>query len=175
MREERDRNIMLDSLGLTVSYLVVLAALLCMLLYTPWHWLYKAMMILIVSVFFYVTYFSIPEFYGWPTAQHRPQKLQIIAIYIDAPNKIYLWGHDLDYGIAGTRPRAYEFNYSTKLNESLNEASNKLKKGFPMIGEFVPLPNTAKRITEGEAIERPDDFNLIIYDVPEALAPSGEK
>ncbi len=44
-----------------------------------------------------------------------------------------------------------------------------------MIGEFVPLPNTGKRITEGQPIERPDDFNLIIYDVPEALAPSGEK
>lgn len=166
---------MLDSLGLIVSYLILIAVLLCMLLYTPWHWLYKSLLIIFVSAFFYVSYFSISDFYGWPTAHHRPQKLQIIAIYIDAPNKIYLWGHDLEAGIAGTRPRAYEFKYSAKLNNSLHAASNKLKKGFPMIGEFVPAPSTIRKVGDGEPINRPDEFDLKIYDVPEALAPSGEK
>ncbi len=166
---------MLDSFGLIISYFILLAALLCMLLYTPWHWIYKSMMIICVSLFYYVTYFSITEFYGWPTANHRPEKLQIVAIYIDAPNKIYLWGHDLKLGIAGKRPRAYELNYSTKLNSSLNEASNKLKKGFPMIAEFVPAPNASVRKVEGETKINLDDFDLVIYDVPEALAPIGEK
>lgn len=166
---------MLDSFGLIISYFILLAALLCMLIYTPWHWIYKSLMIISVSLFYYVTYFSITEFYGWPTANHRPEKLQIVAIYIDAPNKIYLWGHDLKLGVAGKRPRAYELNYSTKLNSSLNEASNKLKKGFPMIAEFIPSTNSDVRKVEGETKINRDDFDLVIYDVPEALAPSGEK
>ena len=166
---------MLDSFGLIISYFILLAALLCMLIYTPWHWVYKSLMIISVSLFYYVTYFSITEFYGWPTANHRPEKLQIVAIYIDAPNKIYLWGHDLKFGVAGKRPRAYELNYSTKLNSSLNEASNKLKKGFPMIAEFIPSTNSDVRKVEGETKINRDDFDLVIYDVPEALAPAGEK
>ena len=163
---------MLDSFGLIISYFVLLSIVLCMLLYTPWHWTYKAVMIISASLFYYVTYFSITEFYGWPTANHRPEKLQIVAIYIDAPNKIYLWGHDLKLGVAGTRPRAYELNYSTKLNSSLNEASNKLKKGFPMIAEFVPSDNSNVRKVEGEAKINTDGFDLVIYDVPEQLAPT---
>ena len=166
---------MLDSFGLIISYFILLAALLCMLIYTPWHWVYKSLMIISVSLFYYVTYFSITEFYGWPTANHRPEKLQIVAIYIDAPNKVYLWGHDLKLGVAGKRPRAYELNYSTKLNSSLNEASNKLKKGFPMIAEFIPSTNSDVRKVEGETKINRDDFDLVIYDVPEALAPGGEK
>ena len=166
---------MLDSFGLIISYFILLAALLCMLIYTPWHWIYKSLMIISVALFYYVTYFSITEFYGWPTANHRPEKLQIVAIYIDAPNKVYLWGHDLKLGVAGKRPRAYELNYSTKLNSSLNEASNKLKKGFPMIAEFIPSTNSDVRKVEGETKINRDDFDLVIYDVPEALAPSGEK
>ena len=166
---------MLDSFGLIISYFVLLSIVLCMLLYTPWHWTYKAVMVMSVSLFYYVTYISITEFYGWPTANHRPEKLQIVAIYSDTPNKIYLWGHDLKFGVAGTRPRAYEFNYSTKLNSSLNDASNKLKKGFPMIPEFVPsVPSTARK-GEGEAKSNTDGFDLVIYDVPEALAPVSEK
>ena len=166
---------MLDSFGLMISYFVLLASVLCMLLYTPWHWSYKAVMVIFVSLFYYATYFSITEFYGWPTANHKPEKLQIVAIYIDAPNKIYLWGHDLKRGVAATRPRAYELNYSTKLNSSLNEASNKLKKGFPMIAEFVPTSNTARRLAEGETKLNLEGYNLVIYDVPEALTPVGEK
>lgn len=165
---------MLDSFGLICAYVVLAGLLVAMLFYSNWPFLIKTLMVFIVSGFFYITYYSIPDFFGWPTAHHRPDKLQIVAIYIDAPNKIYLWGHDMDQGIAGTRPRAYEFNYTTALNNSLNKASNKLKKGFPMIGEFRP-PSGVRQVGEGMPLEKPDDFDLIIYDVPEGLVPNAEK
>ncbi len=166
---------MFDSLGLVTAYVVLVTLLLVMLIYSPWHWILKSLMVVVVSAFFYVTYYSIPDFFGWPTADHRPGKLQIVAIYIDAPNKIYLWGHDLDLGIVGKRPRAYEFKYTTTLNNTLNKASNKLKKGFPMIAEFRKATSAMQQSAEGESIQRQDDFDLMIYDVPEAMVPPAGK
>lgn len=160
----------LDSFGLVLAYVVLAVLLLFLVLYVSWHWGVKVVMILVVSGFFYVTYLSIPDFFGWPTAHYRPEKLRLVAIYIDAPRKIYLWGHDLKEGIAAARPRAFELDYSERLNNSLNKAANKLKKGFPMIGEFRP-PQNSKAFGEG-LLTKPDDFELVIYDVPEQLAPT---
>ncbi len=164
----------LDSFGLVASFVVLAVLLALLLLYTNWPWLVKGAMIVAVSGFFYVTYHSIPQFFGWPTAHHMPEKLRLVAIYIDAPNKIFLWGHDMAYGVAGQRPRAYEMVYTTKLNDSLNKAAHKLKKGFPMMAEIRPIASSVAQKSDGE-IKEVDEFDLLIFDVPEGLAPSGEK
>jgi hypothetical protein len=165
----------LDSFGLVTAYVVIAALLLVMLVITNWHWVFKALSVIFVSGFFYVTYHSLPDFMGWPTAYERPDKMQVVAIYIDAPNKVYLWGHDMAEGIAGQRPRAYELKYTTRLNNSLNIASHKIKKGFPMIAEFRPSQPTQTLKGDGLEKEPLDEFELIFYDVPAGLAPSGKK
>jgi len=55
---------MLDSFGLVSAYVALSLLLLAMLLYTSWPWIVKAVMICAVSVFFYTTYLSIPDFFG---------------------------------------------------------------------------------------------------------------
>ena len=161
---------MMESYGLVASYVVLAGLLLAALFYSPWPWLLKALMVGLVSVFFYMTYLSIPDFYGWPTAHDRPNKLRLVAVYIDAPHKVYLWGHDLDEGLEARRPRAFELPYSERLNNSLNKAANKLKKGFPMIGEFRKAP-AVNPLGEGHLKDR-DELELVIYDVPEGLGPA---
>lgn len=164
---------MLDSYGLVAAYVVLVVLLLLMLLYLRWHWLAKLVMVGFASLFFYVSYLSIPDYFGWPTANYRPEKLRLVAIYIDAPRKIYLWGHDLSEGLGEARPRAYELQYTERLNNALNKAANKLKKGFPMIGEFRRAP-AVEPLGEGFLTDE-DDLDMVIYDVPEALAPGGKK
>ncbi len=158
---------MFESFGLIASYVVLAVLLLLVLFYSHWHWVVKAVLIGSVSAFFYVTYLSIPDFFGWPTTHYRTDKLRIVAIYIDAPHKVYLWGHDLGDGLEARRPRAFELAYSERLNNSLNKAANKLKKGFPMIGEFRKAP-AVNPLGEGHLTDR-DELELVIYDVPEAL------
>lgn len=165
----------LDSFGLVSSYVVLGALLLVMLVYSRFHWVVKGLLVLFVSSFFYVAYHSLPDFMGWPTSYERPDKMQVVAIYIDAPNKVYLWGHDMALGISGQRPRAYELPYTTRLNNSLNIASHKIKKGFPMIAEFRPPLKTQALKGDGLEKEPLDEFELIFYDVPAGLAPSGKK
>ncbi len=166
---------MLDSFGLVSAYVSLSLLLLAMLLYTSWSWILKAVMISAVSMFFYITYLSIPDFFGWPTAHHQPEKLQLVALYIDAPNKIYLWGHDLALGVEGRRPRAYELTYTVKLNDTLNKASHRLKKGFPMIVELRPIAPVQGQIKNGELNQSEDLIDLLIYDVPEQLLPAEKK
>lgn len=165
---------LLDSFGLVAAYMVLVVLLVMMLIYSSWPWLLKALMIGVVSCFFYVTYHSIPEFFGWPTANHKPEKMQLVAVYIDAPNKIFLWGHDMAYGVEARRPRAYEMAYTTRLNDQLNKAAHKLKKGFPMIAELRPVASGRVANKDGDLVER-DEFDLLIYDVPEGLTPAGKK
>jgi len=98
-----------------------------------------------------------------------------MALYIDAPNKIYLWGHDLALGVEGRRPRAYELTYTTKLNDTLNKASHRLKKGFPMIVELHPIAPVQGQIKNSELNQSQDLFYLLIYDVPEQLLPAEKK
>ncbi len=165
----------LDSLGLVSAYVALAVLLLVILIYSRAPMLIKGALIMIVSAFYYVTFLSIPDFFGWPTAHVTPKHLQIVAIHVDAPNKIYFWGHDIEDGVALRRPRAYELTYTTKLADSLNKASNKLKKGFPMMGEFRPVESQVQRSGEGEAARQQDQFELIILDMPEAMVPSGKK
>lgn len=165
---------MFDSFGLLIAYLALGVLLLVVLVYSRAPILIKGGLIVLVSAFYYVTYLSVPDFFGWPTPHHTPKQLQIVAIHVDAPNKIYFWGHDLQDGAALKRPRAYEFDYTANLYNSINKASNKLKKGFPMIGEFRPVQTPVSRVGEGETREPQDRFELILFDVPEALLP-GEK
>ena len=163
----------LDSFGLLVAYVVVVVLLLAVVLYHSWHWLLKLGLIGVVSAFFYVTYLSIPDFFGWPTAHDRPEKIQLVAIYIDAPRKIYLWGHDLSRGLERRRPRAYELPYSERLRNSLNKAENKLKKGFLMIGE-LRAASAVNPLGEGH-LKLEKGLELVIYDMPESLLPAAKK
>ncbi len=164
---------MLDSFGLLMAYVVLVALHLLVLFYHHWHWLVKLGMVCCVSLFFYVTYLSIPDFFGWPTPHERPQKIQLVAVFIDAPRKIYLWGHDLEAGLDRRRPRAYELPYSERVHDALRGAQNKLKKGMPMIGELrtrtAPSPNGEGAVREFEPLD------LILYDMPEGLIPEGKK
>ena len=164
---------MLDSYGLVLAYVVVAGLLLIVLLYHHWHPLVKLGLVCFVSLFFYVTYLSIPDLLGWPTPNERPQKIQLVAVFIDAPRKVYLWGHDLQAGLARRRPRAYELPYTERLHDALRRAQNKLKNGMPMIGELrmmaVPSLEGEGRAPGNEQLE------LIIYDMPEGLVPQRKK
>ena len=165
----------LDSFGLTTAYIALAVLLLVLLVYSRAPLLLKGAMIMLVSAFYYVTFLSLPDFFGWPTAHVKPKHLQIVAIHIDAPNKIYFWGHDVNDGVALKRPRAYELTYTTKLADSLNKASNKLKKGFPMMGEFIPTQVQPQRSGDDGALKEQDKFELIIFDMPEGMVPPGGK
>ena len=163
----------LDALGLIAAYIALAVILLGMLLYSNWHWLLKAAAIMMLSLFYYVSYFSYPSLMGWPTSRDLPKRFHLIAIFVDAPRKIYFWGSDLKHGADVSVPRSFELPYSKALHAKMEEAGHKLKKGFPIIGEFQASPSKGLVGGAGQS-ETKANIKLEFMDVPADFVPNAK-
>ena len=159
-----------EATGLIVAYVVVAGLLLSLNLHSAWSWRVKAIMNLVVVGFFWVTYTSWPGLLGWPTARELPRQFYLHAVNIDEPYRIYLWGTDLDHGLGTTTPRAFSLPYSTKLHDTVDKATRKLRKGLPVIGQV------SKQAVDEEDLSlleqtRTVDTDIVFIDAPDALVP----
>lgn len=168
----------LGAAGLVAAYVVLGILLISLNLYSKWAWPIKVAGILVVAVFYVVTYRSIPPMLGWPTAQSLPERFNLVALYVQEPDKttgdegaIYLWVTDLDKGFTNVRPRSHKVAFSAELHQKVVEAGSKLRKGLPQLGETKEAelgPNGTPRDTteQGQA-----SASIDFYDLPDPLFP----
>jgi len=150
---------------------VLIAVLLLSLnFYSNWHWLVKIVATTLATGFFVVTYHSYSAILGWPTKREVPSQFYLHAVQVVEPEKIYLWGTDLDRGMGSTVPRAYGLAYTAKLHDKVNKASRKLRKGLPVIGQVAKTAAVTRETVNGEQINVAGD-DLVFVDAPQALVP----
>jgi len=160
----------LDTTGLIVAYILIAILLLGLNLHSSWNWLLKCVVNIIVVAFLWVTYQSWPGILGWPTERDLPRQFYLHAINIDEPNRIYLWGADIDQGLGRTVPRSYSLPYSTKLHDSVDKAGRKLRKGLPVIGQVVNNAASTEQISSLEQVQTADT-DIVFIDAPQGLIP----
>ena len=80
---------------------------------------------------------------GWPTDDTLPQRFNLVAIYVQEPDKssgaegeIFLWATDMAKGPRGAEPRAYRVPFTGALHAKVVAAGNKIRKGLPQLGEI---------------------------------------
>lgn len=129
-------------LALVGMYVVLAVLLLAMLLYSRAHWAMKAAVIVLVSAFYPVSYFSLMALLGWPTAQRLPERFRLISAQVYEPDEmkgrqgaIYLWVASLSESAGRVMPRAYEVTYSEGLHQKVQNAKKSLDQGTPQMGE----------------------------------------
>jgi hypothetical protein len=127
-------------LGLTAGFVFVVVLLLALNLRTPFHWSIKSGVILLALVFYIVTLYSLPGFYGWPTREPLPQKFLLVGMDVREPRNesdagiIYMWiVSSLE---TNSKPRAYELPYSPELHSRLTAAKKRMEFGHDMAGEL---------------------------------------
>lgn len=132
------------SAGLIVSYTVLAVLLLAMLLYSPFHWGVKAVVVVLVTAFYPISYVSLVDLLGWPTGTRLPDRFRLVAAQVYEPDKtqgtpgeIYLWVTALSDNAGRSTPRAYKISYSAALHGKLDEAEKGLKNGTEQMGEVV--------------------------------------
>jgi hypothetical protein len=110
----------LGATGLITAYVVIGLLLLSINLYSKWSWPVKAATIVITSIFYIVTYFSIPPLLGWPTSGRLPERFRLLAIHVQEPNKtldlegeIFLWVTEVG-ARADIEPRAFRIPYAAR-------------------------------------------------------------
>ncbi len=170
--------VLLGTSGLIAAYVLIALLLLILNLYTRWAWHVKAALIVLVSAFYVVTYFSLPPLLGWPTDADLPQRFNLVAIYVEEPDKstgspgeIFLWATDMAEGPRGAEPRAYRVPFTGELHARVVEAGNKMRKGLPQLGEVKEeqLGPHARPTDESQGGQK--SVAIEFFDLPDPLFP----
>ena len=170
--------IMLGTTGLVTAYVVVALLLLFSCLYTTWSWVTKSFLIVLVSVFYLTTYFSFPPLMGWPTDSPLPERFNVIALHVQEPDKkngsegtVFLWVTDLETDPKISIPRAYKLPFTESLHAKIVQASNKLKKGLPQLGEMIEEEVGPSAVPENSREGGQKSIAIEFFDLPDPLFP----
>lgn len=170
--------ITLSIAGLIIAYILLAILLLSLNLYSSWSWPVKAGAIVVVSMFYLISYFSFPPLMGWPTkSQDIPERFRLLAAHVAEPDKIagtdgaiYLWLTDMTAGRSVKKPRAYSLPFNSDLHKKVVEAQAKLNKKLPQLGEVLEDDSPAQQVkdnTQGGQVS----VNLEFFDLPDPLFP----
>ena len=102
-----------------ICYVLIGFLLVVFNLRTNFHWLIKAIMIILVTLFYILTYKSFKNLLGWPSSESLPDRFRLVAAQIYEPNAlinsegaIFLWVTDMnDLAGLGT-PRSFTIKYN---------------------------------------------------------------
>src|ERR1700743_721893 len=139
----RDVNsLQLVVLTLSLSYAVVGALLLVVLVYARVPWSAKAAAVVVTSAFYVANFIAVHGLLGWASDDKLPATFKLLQSRVVEPHSlegdsgsIYLWVEALDEtnrpnGI----PRAYRIPYSDTLAEKTDKAAGEIAAGHPQGG-----------------------------------------
>ena len=133
-----------ERLFLILAYLVVTTLLLCFYFYSEFSRLTKNLSVLLVTLFYFYTWFSVEGLLGWPSQQEMPSQFRVLWIDVNEPDTgdsedgdIYFWIKELNkadqpYG----KPRAYSIKWSEENAKKAEEAITKMEDGGILNGNI---------------------------------------
>lgn len=123
----------LGVVGLAASYVLLLALLILLLLYSKLSSGFKAVVVLLGSGFYLLHYESLQQLTGWPVNDPVPEDFILIASEVIEPNPqtgeegvMYWWLYDRD---AKRPPRAYRLPYQATLHEQAQQVVQEQQQG----------------------------------------------
>jgi hypothetical protein len=127
---------------LSVSYALIGALLLVVLVYARLPWPAKALAVVVTSAFYLVSFVATRSLLGWASVDKLPASFKLLqARIVDPhtvegdPGSVYLWVEALDEDNRPSGvPRAYRLPYSDALAEKTHTAENQIAAGHPQGG-----------------------------------------
>ncbi|MBI1732018.1 MAG: hypothetical protein HYR49_04525 [Gammaproteobacteria bacterium] len=164
--------------GLVAAYVFIVLLLLSINLHSRWGWRAKAGATVAAAVFYLVTYLSIPELLGWPIRRDPPAKFRLHAAYVQQPDKltkskgaIYMWLTDTrDFAHNGP-PRAFQLPYSAPMHEAVINATARINKGMPQMGEFRNPDDPNVTLLDDPTRAGQKSAQVAFFDIPDPLFP----
>ena len=129
-------------LTLAISYALIGALLLVVLVYARLPWPAKAVAVVVTSAFYIASFVGVRGLLGWATIDRLPASFKLLQVRIVEPHSlegdpgsIYLWVEELDEDNRPSAiPRAFRIPYSEALAEQTHTAENEIKAGHPQGG-----------------------------------------
>jgi len=127
---------------LSVSYALIGALLLVVLVYARLPWPAKALAVIVTSAFYVVSFVGARGLLGWASTDKLPSSFKLLqARIVDPhtvegdPGSVYLWVEALDEDNRPSGvPRAYRLPYSDVLADKTHAAQNEIAAGRPQGG-----------------------------------------
>ena len=124
-------------LTLSISYALIGALLLIVLVYARLHWSAKAIAVVVTSAFYIASFVGVRGLLGWATVDRLPVAFKLLQARIVEPHSlegdpgsIYLWVETLDEGNRPSGvPRAYRLPYRDALAEKTDKAIGEIAAG----------------------------------------------
>jgi hypothetical protein len=139
---------------LSISYALIGALLLVVIVYSRLPWPAKAIAVVVTSAFYVVSFVATRDLLGWASVDRLPPSFKLLqARIVDPhtvegdPGSIYLWVEALDEDNRPSGvPRAYRLAYSDKLAEKTHAAESEIDAAR----EYI-LPRTILQTSGGDA------------------------
>ncbi|MGC2083467.1 MAG: hypothetical protein WA702_08920 [Bradyrhizobium sp.] len=127
---------------LAVSYALIGALLLLVLVYARLPWPAKAAAVVVTSVFYVVSFVGARSLLGWASIDRLPASFKLLQTRIvdphtveGDPGSVYLWVEALDEDNRPSGvPRAYRLPYTDALADKTQHASDQIAAGHPQGG-----------------------------------------
>ena len=129
-------------LTLSISYALIGALLLVVLVYARLPWQAKAVAVVVTSAFYIASFIGVRGLLGWATIDRLPASFKLLQVRIVEPHSlegdpgsIYLWVETLDDDNRPSGvPRAYRLAYTERLAQKSDKAAGELAAGRPQGG-----------------------------------------
>jgi hypothetical protein len=135
--------------ALSVSYALIGALLLVILVYARLPWPAKAIAVVVTSAFYVISFVGARNLLGWASTERLPPSFKLLqARIVDPhtvegdPGSVYLWVEALDEDNRPSGvPRAFRLPYSDTLAEKTHEAERQMAAGFAQGGRAADFGN----------------------------------
>lgn len=129
-------------LTLAISYALIGALLLVVVVYARLPWSAKAVTVAVTSAFYIASFVAVRGLLGWASVDKLPAAFKLLQARIVEPHSlegdpgsIYLWVEALDEGNRPSGvPRAYRIPYRDSLAEKTDKAVSEIAAGRPQGG-----------------------------------------
>ena len=136
-------------LTLSISYALIGALLLAVLIYARLPWSAKAVAVVVTSAFYLASFVGARGLLGWATIDRLPVTFKLLQARIVEPHSlegdpgsIYLWVEALDDDNRPSGvPRAYRIPYRDSLAEKTDKAVSEIAAGRPQGGRAADFGN----------------------------------
>ncbi|MEH2533061.1 hypothetical protein V1277_000555 [Bradyrhizobium sp. AZCC 1588] len=143
-------------LTLSLSYALIGALLLIVLVYARLPWSAKAVAVVVTSAFYIASFTGVRGLLGWASIDRLPASFKLLQVRIVEPHSlegdpgsIYLWVETLDDGNRPSGvPRAFRIPYSDKLAQKTDKAASEIAAGRPQGGRAADFGDGGGRLLE---------------------------
>ena len=127
------------SLAIILGFAALLMLLACALLWSRWPGRLKGVLVLGVTVLYFVGNAAIHGIWGVPSTDALPERFMMLSAVVEEPSSrgagsLYLWVSELHEGKPTLEPRAFKLPYSKELHAMVSEGLKRGRDGVNQMG-----------------------------------------